>query len=310
MDPRDKEIFQLKIMIEEMQKKYDESRNAPAKRDHSNSDPEEAKKQRAIQDSKKSQYFTLMLYPDCEEHCRILEYIKAHEHITKYVYILHDKDVWLEDDEDDENEDDVELNPRGEIGSLKKPHWHVLIKTKIRSVPKSVAKFYGLKCVLKCNNPVNYMLYMLHDTLQSKQKAQYTYEELQGTDELKRLIAHKNANFVQLEKMLALMHDAPTVADMMTVVQQTSVEWEWLQFAEFVLKHGALVVGMSNQEIKRKQDRQFDSSMLHAIQEGAERERRRAVMESYGAQLYKRGIDVYNAWNEVDNFEEVEGGLL
>lgn len=305
MDKYEKAIAELLTELAQSRKDYLEATKNVKKRSHKNPDVDAAKEQQNVDNAKRSQYFTMMLYPDCEEHCRILEYIKAHEHITKYVYILHDKDVWHEDDEEDEKEDDVELNPRGEIGSPKKPHWHVLIKTKMRSVPKSVAKFYGLKCVLKCNNPVNYLLYMLHDTLQSKQKAQYSYEELKGTDELKRLIAQKNANFVQLEKMLSLMHDAPTVADMLTAVHQQASEWEWQQFGEFVLKYGPFVVGMSNQEIKRKADRQFDSAMLHAIKQGAEKEHRRAIMESYGAQLYKNAKNVNPEWVDADNLEEV-----
>ena len=49
---------------------------------------------------------------------RIIEVLEKYKSIDKYVYILHDKDVYTEEE--------INNNPNntGKVGEFKKPHWH------------------------------------------------------------------------------------------------------------------------------------------------------------------------------------------
>lgn len=109
----------------------------------------------------------LELYPEDETHVEKLKFIK--EHYT-YAYILHDKDLWEEDIQDEMTK--IIIHHKGE---LKKPHWHVmLIFENPRSTDK-IAKELDLKHVETCNFYA-YARYLIHKD--NPTKYQYKEEEV------------------------------------------------------------------------------------------------------------------------------------
>ena len=69
------------------------------------------------------QYFAMILYPDNDDHVRILDYIKNNRVLfEEYAYILHDKD------EVEEEEIDTLTDGLQGTRSLKKAHYHVLVR--------------------------------------------------------------------------------------------------------------------------------------------------------------------------------------
>jgi len=57
--------------------------------------------------------------------------------ITRYAYILHDKDVYDKEDE--------KKNPDHKAGTTKAPHWHVMIKLSSARAMEHIAKWFGVK---------------------------------------------------------------------------------------------------------------------------------------------------------------------
>lgn len=92
----------------------------------------------------KSRIFNIMQYmhhPETGEELLSEETIKDglnHRTITKWAYILHDRDVYSALDEED--------NPEHKKGEYKPPHWHIVIETKNNSTEISViAKWFKIK---------------------------------------------------------------------------------------------------------------------------------------------------------------------
>ena len=56
--------------------------------------------------------------------------------IKKYAYILHDKDIYTEEDE--------KKNPEHKAGTLKEPHWHICLQFKDSQDTVYVAKWFGI----------------------------------------------------------------------------------------------------------------------------------------------------------------------
>ena len=115
----------------------------------------------------RSRTIALELYPEDETHVKKLEFIK--EHYT-YAYILHNKDIWEEDVQDEQTK--VIIHHKGEP---KKEHWHVmLIFQNARSTDK-IAKELELNHVETCNFYA-YARYLIH--LDQPTKYQYDPKEI------------------------------------------------------------------------------------------------------------------------------------
>lgn len=107
----------------------------------------------------RSRVFMLVLYPDCESHVDALNKISLS---YDYASILHDMDV----DED---------------GVLKKPHYHVVIRTQNAIWNTALASDIGLESnyVQKARNFENAMLYLIH--YNDSDKYQYEPSQVNGT---------------------------------------------------------------------------------------------------------------------------------
>lgn len=111
----------------------------------------------------------LLLYPDDPTHVKAVEIIQQS---FDFALILHDKDVYDKGDE--------ELNPQHVAGTIKKPHWHVVLKFKDGVWRNALAKQLGIEAnyireVKKFDNALLYLIHY-HDT----DKAQYEAKEVKG----------------------------------------------------------------------------------------------------------------------------------
>lgn len=202
--------------------------------------------------------FALVLYPESEQHQRILSYLERRSETFRPVYILHDRDVWVEGDE----------LPEGvKIGDRKKPHWHVSISYPCQTTASAVSKFLGGVYTEGLNNPVSYLFYMLHDTPESWHKVRYEPSELHGDKMKIKKAFGKNAYFEQLKE---IANDIANGDSLIDIVQSVS-EREEFTFQEVYKKFGGLITAMANQYDRRsaiKRPRTKKEAELHAVDKG------------------------------------------
>lgn len=113
--------------------------------------------------------FDLLLYEEDETHRACLEKLASG---YKYIAILHDRDRWSEE----------ETLPDGvQVGDLKKPHWHVIVRFPQSRWNTALAKEFGIaeNYIQKCNSYEGSLLYLVHHGLPNK--FQYSIEDCKGT---------------------------------------------------------------------------------------------------------------------------------
>ena len=96
--------------------------------------------------------FDLLLYDEDETHKACLDKLATG---YRYIAIKHDKDRWTEED----------TLPEGvNIGDLKKPHWHVIIKFPQGRWNTAVAKDLGIaeNYIQRCVSYEGSLLYLIH----------------------------------------------------------------------------------------------------------------------------------------------------
>lgn len=116
----------------------------------------------------------LELYPEDETHVKKLEFIKKH---YTYAYILHDKDLWEEDIQDEMTK--IIIHHKGE---LKKPHWHIMLIFENPRSTEKIAKELDLKHIETCNFYA-YARYLIHKD--NPTKYQYNPKEIITNCELR-----------------------------------------------------------------------------------------------------------------------------
>lgn len=148
------------------------------------------------ENNRKSNAFCFVLYPDDDKHIWVLQMLNRYPQIFRLVYILHDKDSWTEEDEKE--------NPVHVAGTLKKPHYHVMCIYK-NSVTASAfsQKLGGIYCQI-VSDRYSYMLYMLHDTFDSRDKWQYLPQALKGDSKLIGSMMRHNEYYIQLVELCKL----------------------------------------------------------------------------------------------------------
>lgn len=139
---------------------------------------------------------TLLDYLPEESLAQILKSRWESEQIIMYVYCLHDKDTYTEEDEKE---------GKGKAGELKKPHWHIYIKLKYTRTFEDVAKWFGLSSnfvrKLKKRNFDDGCLYATHAN--APEKYQYSVLEAKcspGFDYAK-LVELKQQSFKREKKL-------------------------------------------------------------------------------------------------------------
>lgn len=113
--------------------------------------------------------FRLLLYPDDITHAEAMK--KLDEAGYKYAAILHEYDIWTDEDSD---------KGEHEAGSLKKPHWHVVVKFQNAIWSTALAKSLGIgeNYVRDCKNLDGALLYLVHAN--NLDKYQYDLESVFG----------------------------------------------------------------------------------------------------------------------------------
>lgn len=198
--------------------------------------------------SRRTQDFLMILYPEDPKHVALLEYIKQYEHIWQFAYILHDRDIWDEDDEEVQEGKYV-------AGDPKKPHWHVLIHRKERSTASAQSNFFCVT-VKPCSSVEGSLMYFVHKTAKSVNKAQYDWEDLKGSKKLLDKVLIQKSHFVQLRYFVSLAQKGYSLSDMVSFVERSGMSSQQKnEFLEFFLSHGYLLGLMSNQELARDKER-------------------------------------------------------
>lgn len=104
--------------------------------------------------------FFILLYPDNEEHVKVLDNIVTL--YDSYAYILHDKDTYKDTDD------------------IKKSHWHVVLKFKNQRYRTAVARELNLeeRFIKGCSLDKS-LEYLIH--FNDEDKYQYSIDEVKGS---------------------------------------------------------------------------------------------------------------------------------
>lgn len=153
--------------------------------------------------------FGVILYPDRLEHRNMLEYLEKHDYLFQIVYILHDRDLYDEEDIEKikkRKEEGTYTKDVPNVGDIKEPHYHVLIHCKNPYSLKGFLNFFHawIDHAEVLNSVASSIMYMLHDTPNSLNKVPYHPKELKGDIGLIRSVVN-NSNFVQLGELLDLV---------------------------------------------------------------------------------------------------------
>lgn len=111
----------------------------------------------------------ILLYPDNEKHLEALYKIGQS---YDYAACLHDRDTWTEEDE--------KKNPDHKAGEVKKPHFHVIIRTSNATWNTALCKELGIeeKFCEQARGFDNSLQYLIH--YNDKDKTQYKAEDVTG----------------------------------------------------------------------------------------------------------------------------------
>lgn len=118
----------------------------------------------------RSRLWCVLLYPDDDCHLKALDIIRSS---YSYVGILHNKDIWTEEDEKN--------NSEHKSGELKKPHYHIIIKFSQPRWNTAIADELGIayNYLEPCRSFKNAGAYLVHSGIDDKY--QYDISELEGS---------------------------------------------------------------------------------------------------------------------------------
>lgn len=172
------------------------------------------------------QYFCMMLYPDCEHHLGLLRMFERRPQLYHPVYILHDKDVYMQDDydkwkNDPKHPEHLEQEPNWKLGEPKKPHYHVMIKWRLQRDASSMASFLGLDYVEGVTDWCSMLSYFIHDTHDSWHKFQYPLEAVHGDSKIIAYLSTQNPHFVQLAQYANMARMGMSLPDMVDHVLES-----------------------------------------------------------------------------------------
>lgn len=170
---------------------------------------------------KRYNYFGFILYPDCPEHIKILEYVRGYlSDIMDVAWILHDRDLW----DEDVFEGGQLLHKKGDV---KKPHYHVVYRPNTSTVAGQI-KFWGglLDKIVGVENIQGQIIYLLHKDFPSKLnefKAEYSPDELYCSDKWRAYVVGQNTHFVELRDLVDIIDRSPhgTVGDLVRYLSCT-----------------------------------------------------------------------------------------
>ena len=154
----------------------------------------------------KSQTHMLLLYPDNEEHVNALSKI---EKSYDYLAIQHDRDYFTAKDE--------QKNPKNKAGTLKKPHFHIIIREKNQRWNTAICKDLGIETRF-CEDVSNFersLQYLIH--FNDTDKAQYDVEETFGTLKNRLIESLNKVNKSEGEKVSELIEYIESQKEIITI---------------------------------------------------------------------------------------------
>lgn len=161
--------------------------------------PETAIEKRLYWSAKRASWFGCILYPDEDRKHRVfMDYLdKAKAQYPKYVYIVHDRDVYTSAD--------VESDPSHSVGEKKKPHVHLIFNRARACPPSTVKNYFGVwvNYFEPISDSVSYISYMLHTNPESLElgKPLYRPDELIGDQRTILQAIRQNAKCVSLNEI-------------------------------------------------------------------------------------------------------------
>lgn len=159
----------------------------------------------------------LLLYPDNEQHLDALYKIgQSYDYAT----CLHDSDTWTEEDE--------KKNPEHKKGDLKKPHFHVVIRTPNATWNTALCKELGIeeKFCEQAKNIDNALQYLIH--YNDTDKAQYPIENVTGPLRTKLVESINKVEKSEGEKVVELIEFIKNYEGRLTITE----------FATYCAKNG------------------------------------------------------------------------
>ena len=142
----------------------------------------------------RSRVHLILLYPDNSNHLEVLDKItKSYD----FAGIVHNRDMWTEDDE--------KLNPSHKAGDLKKEHIHIVLRTQNAVWNTALCKELGLddKFCEQVKNIERSLQYLLH--YNEPDKTQYSIDDVFGCLRTKLSESISKNEKSESEKVLELL---------------------------------------------------------------------------------------------------------
>lgn len=200
-----------------------------------------------IPDNKKYRAFAVILYEDCIEHMQMKEYITDRDYY-QYALIKHDKDFWTEEDEEVKN-------GKNTAGEKKKTHYHLVYKVNTPQTIKSQLNYFRpfIKMIVGVNSLDSYIRYMIHDTPESLNKAQYSILDLEGSySMINKALCNSSKN---ISRNLAFISDilSSNGGDLKKVIEEIYIHSDYKadELLETLARFQGLICQLSRSEEKK-----------------------------------------------------------
>lgn len=165
----------------------------------------------------RSRSLGMVLWCEDETHRKAMEKIKSS---YDYIAILHDKDIYTADDEKD-NSEHVK-------GTLKKPHWHVILRFKNGVWNTSICQDLGITInyTEQLRNFDNAMMYLIH--YNDDDKTLYDLDEVFGPlkDRLIHIINSQNKD------------EGEKIVELIEFIEQQEKYLTVTEFAKYCARNG------------------------------------------------------------------------
>ncbi len=200
-----------------------------------------------MKDKYRSRTHCLLLYPENEQHAKAVEIIKQS---YDYAMILHDKDTWTKADE--------EANPEHKEGTVKKPHWHIVLRFNQGTWSSAICKNLGIteNYIEEAKKVDNALLYLIH--YNDTDKAQYSIDEVKGNMAKRvRELINKNekSEGEKVTELIEWIESDDTIVTVTDFAKYCAMNGYWAEFrrsgaifCKIIEEHNKKVERMYNQE--------------------------------------------------------------
>lgn len=207
--------------------------------------------------------FQVVIYPDEDpKHYVFLNYVMTYYDCN---YIVHDRDVYEEDIKDESG------NIIHEKGSLKKRHTHVIWRVKDQWSEPSIRKYYdpwlkmqGDGAIHGVRVPEAACKYFLHQTPDSSDKPQYSFEEIKKNSNYFDHFYSTKCAFCAVEENIEILNDLKQKGTTEVLDVVTAFKDKGYNNLEWLMGHTQLV----NQFVR---DQQFKARFKRDMEQHSDR---------------------------------------